>query len=341
VFLKKIVFIFYYFVYNNNANANANYLLLEIRRYKLKKIIIKLLPIWIISIMILTACGQNGNMNRQSVNAIESGKGMTIVTSFYPMYIFAENIVKGITGVTLENMTQPQQGCLHDYSLTPKDLKTLEKAQVFIINGAGIESFMDKVIQQYPSMKIIEASKGIELIKDDKTGAVNPHVWVSVSSAISEVKNIGTQLAKIDKANAAKYKSNTENYVKKLENLRDKMHKSLDGITRKNIITFHEAFPYFAKEFNLNIVAIVEREPGSEPSAGELADIIKTVKASKVNAIFTEPQYSPKVAETIATETGVKIYALDPVVTGSSNPDPEAYIRTMEQNLKTLEEALK
>ena len=115
--------------------------------------------------------------------------------------------------------------------------------------------------------------------------------------------------------------------------------KSLDNVKNRDIVTFHEAFPYFAKEFNLNIVGVIEREPGSEPSAKELQETIEQVKKLKVKALFAEPQYPAKAAETIAKETGSKVYTLDPVVTGPM--DADAYINIMDSNLKILEEALK
>jgi zinc transport system substrate-binding protein len=237
-------------------------------------------------------------------------------------------------------LTSPQTGCLHDYQLTPKDLTTLEDADIFVINGAGMESFMDKVIAQRPNLKIVEASKGMELIKYDKLSAgVNPHIWVSISGAIQEVKNIGEQLKTIDSKHAEQYKTNTDNFVLKLEAEKEKMHKELSEITNRNIITFHEAFPYFAKEFNLNIVSVIEREPGSEPSAEERKETIEIVKSSGVKALFAEPQYSTKAAETISQETGAKVYTLDPIVSGPE--DIDSYIKIMDENLAALKEALK
>jgi len=304
--------------------------------------LIKFFSFLLISIIVLSGCGQGKSTDDQKrFNSDKSGKKFTIVTSFYPMYISTINITKDISEVEVINMTKPQTGCLHDYQLLPEDLKTLEKANAFVINGAGMEAFMDKVLNQQKDLKIIEASKGIELIKDDN-GEENPHIWVSISDAIIQVKNISEQLAAIDTANASKYKSNADAYMKRLEALKDKMHKSLEGIENKNIITFHEAFPYFAKEFGLNIAAIIEREPGIAPSPKELEDTIKIVKDSKIKALFAEPQYPAKAADMIAGETGAKVYRLDPAVTGDAKPDAyDGYINVMEQNLKSLKEALK
>lgn len=268
-----------------------------------------------------------------------SQKTLTIATSFYPMYIFSLNIAKDIPNVKVIDMTKPITGCLHDYSVTTEDMKTLATSQIFVINGAGMESFMDKVIKQQPDLKIIDSGKGIELIKGDSEEGDNPHIWVSISNAITQVNNISEQLSSLDPDNAAKYKENSDAYVRKLEVQRDKMHKELDSVKNRDIITFHEAFPYFAKEFKLNIVGVIEREPDSEPNVKELAETIEIINKLKVKALFVEPQYSQKAAETIAKETNSKIYTLDPAVTGEMNAD--AYINIMESNLKTLLEALK
>ena len=111
------------------------------------------------------------------------------------------------------------------------------------------------------------------------------------------------------------------------------------NIKNKNIVTFHEAFPYFAKEYGLNIVGVVQREAGSEPSAKELQETIEKIKKLDVKAICVEPQYSTKAAETISKETNVKVYTLDPIVTEESKNS--SYIDIMNKNLETLKEAFK
>ncbi len=262
-----------------------------------------------------------------------------IVTSFYPMYIATLNITKGVDGVEVVNMTKPQTGCLHDYQLSTEDMKKLEKADAFVVNGGGMENFLDKVVAQQKKLKIIDASKDIDLIQDEE--GPNPHVWVSITDAIQQVKNITAELSDADPAHADAYKANALEYVQKLEALKKEMHAELDNLPHRDIVTFHEAFPYFAKEFKLNIISVVEREPGTEPSPKELEDTVEQVKKLPVKVLFTEPQYSPGAAETIARETGAKIYSLDPVVTGAADSSAaDAYINAMKKNAEVLKEAL-
>ncbi|MDY3001719.1 MAG: metal ABC transporter substrate-binding protein [Romboutsia timonensis] len=313
-------------------------------KIKLKKILI-ILTLVILSI---TGCSSNTNDNNKSGNSKDKEDSIKVVTSFYPMYLLAYNVVKDIDNVELINMTNSATGCLHDYSLTTDNIKLLEDCDVFIINGAGMESFLDKVLEQKPDLKIIDTSEGIELIKSDyeeesddhdHDEEYNPHVWLSVENAIKQVENIENKLIEYNSINKDKYSKNAKEYIEQLSNLDNKIHSELDNIKNKNIVTFHEAFPYFAKEYGLNIVGVVQREAGSEPSAKELQETIEKIKKLDVKAICVEPQYSTKAAETISKETNVKVYTLDPIVTEESKNS--SYIDIMNKNLETLKEAFK
>ena len=298
---------------------------------------IRILTLFICLLLILPGCGRGS----QAPQGNNSADGLTIITSFYPIYLETINITRDIEGVQVINMTQSQTGCLHDYSLTTENLKTLSDGDVFVVNGAGMESFLDKVVDQLPNLKVVDASKGISLLKDED-GEDNPHVWVSITNAMAQVENIAAQLSSIDPERAEAYAANAKAYNDKLQALKDDMHSVIDNLPNKDIITFHEAFPYFAQEFNLNIAAVIEREPGTEPSAKELEETIEIVKQSGIKALFAEPQYSSKIADTIASETGSTVYYLDPIVTGDSSPNGyDDYINKMKENLKVLEEALK
>ena len=271
------------------------------------------------------------------LEAAHETKKIKLVCSFYPMYIMALNVVKGVPDVSISNLTPPMTGCLHDYTLTTDDMKKLADAQVFVANGAGMESFLDRVIAQYPQIKIIKLTDGIPLIKGAGEEGDNPHVWVSISLAITEINNFGKNMEKIDPAHADLYRKNTEAYVNKLERLRQKMRTELAPYKGRKIVTFHEAFPYFAREFGLEIAAVVEREPGSEPSARELSKTVDLVRNAGIKTLFSEPQYPVTAADTIARETGAKVFMLDPAVTGPN--DPDAYIKIMENNLQVLKTA--
>ena len=258
---------------------------------------------------------------------------LRIVTSFYPIHIAVLNVARNVPGVEVINLTPPITGCLHDYSMTPQDLRTLARADAFVINGLGMESFLDEAVKRLPYLRVVDASRGIKPLDD------NPHVWVSVTLAIQQVQNIADALEEFDPDHAERYRANADAYIARLDALRRRMSEGLDGVKNRNIVTLHEAFPYFAREFGLRVVAVIEREPGSEPSARELAQTIDIVRQTGAPALFAEPQYPAKAIDTIAAETGAKVYTLDPAVTGPM--EPGAYLGIMETNLETLIAALK
>lgn len=284
-------------------------------------------------------------------NSIKNDETLDIVTSFYPIYIATANIVDGAEGVTLTNLTSTSVGCLHDYQLTTANLMTIEKADVLVINGGGMENFIQKVMDSCSNLTLIDSSKGIieeheeeheheEDHDEEHHHGENAHIWVSISLYEKQVQNICDMLCEADSNNEELYKKNTQDYILKLESLKKEMHETLDDISEENkrIVTFHEAFEFFAEEFGLTVVGVVEREPGTQPSAGELAEIIDTVKEMNAKAIFVEPQYSKTAADTISNETNIPIYTLDPVVSGELEKD--AYEKIMKDNLNNLKEAL-
>ncbi len=156
-----------------------------------------LLFLLVLSVTALVGCG-----NTKEQSNVQSKK-FTIVTSFYPLYLSTINITKDIPNVEVINMTKSQTGCLHDYQLTPEDMILLEKADVFVINGGGMESFLEKVITANPNLKIVESGKNITLLKsmghnheehehhgeaEVNNAEVDPHLWVSVSNNILQVR---------------------------------------------------------------------------------------------------------------------------------------------------------
>jgi zinc transport system substrate-binding protein len=197
------------------------------------------------------------------MHAAEPGEKarLTIVASFYPVYIIARNVTANVPGVQVVNLTPPVTGCLHDYSLTTEDMKRLEGADVLLLNGAGMESFTAKIREKYPQLKTATLTDGIKLIThDDHT---NPHAWVGISGALAMTANCANALAAIDTEHAAAYRANAQAYTAQLNALKKEMSDRLNRFRGKKIITFHEAFPYFAEEFGLTIAAVIQREPAA------------------------------------------------------------------------------
>ncbi len=273
-----------------------------------------------------------------------------IVTSFYPMYILTQNVAAGIDGVTVQNMAEQNVGCLHDYQLQTRDMVTLEGADALVINGGGMEQFMDKVMTLREDLLVIDASEGIEMLPsasehdhddhddhDHEGEVMNAHVWLDPSLAMVQVRNIAEGLANADPDHADAYRSNAEAYILKLEQLKAEIAEQLAPYAGREIITFHEAFTYFAEAFGLHVAGVIATEPGEEPSTRDIADTCDLVNTLGIRTLFVEPQYPQKAAQTIARETGASIYTLDPCVSGDGSM--ESYENIMRENARVLTEA--
>ncbi len=279
---------------------------------------------------------------------------LQVVTSFYPLYIFAQNILKDIPGINLQNMTHPTTGCLHDYQLLATDMKTLAQADVLVINGGGMESFLDDVMGQFPELAIIDSSTGIELIAEQSLlhdedeseeehaghdhGEFNAHIWLDPANAIRISVTMALAFSRLLPEQSAQISANMAAYVARLSQLDTELRDQLSALARHDIVTFHEAFPYFAKAYDLNVVAVLALEPDQALTPAMLTELVTRVKAAGLPPLFTEPQYEDRAARAVAQETGAKVYELDPIVTGDGSPD--SYEVGMRRNAQVLLEAL-
>ena len=259
-----------------------------------------------------------------------------ITASFYPLYVMLMNITENVPGIKLNLMAPADTGCLHHYHLSPADMKLVQDTDIMVVNGAHMEEFMDKILDTLDPSSIVTATGDWPLVDE------NPHVWVSPAGAIHQVEQITAGLCALDTANSQLYQQNAATYIAKLQDLRSTMVSELQPFAGASLITFHEAFPYLAQEFNFSLEGSIEREPDSEPTAKELVETINLIKEVQANgkplALFAELNYASSAAEVIAKETGLTVHQLDPAVTGIL--DKDAYLRAMEYNTTILKEAL-
>lgn len=258
-----------------------------------------------------------------------------ILSSFYPVHLAVINITAGVSGVKVVAMAPPSAGCLHDYQLSTDDMVNLSKADILVVNGMGAETFLDGAIKRFEKLAVINASEGIKPMVVN--GEVNPHVWLSVSLHVGQVNRIAEGLAAADPEHALAYRANAAAYAERLRALNGKLRKGFGAGEARDVVTFHDAFPYFAREYGFNVVAVVERHPGSQPNARELKGAIGEIRKRGVKFVFAEPQYPSSSADLIARETGARVLMLDPVVSGPVKAD--AYLEIMERNLVVLQKA--
>ena len=274
-----------------------------------------------------------------------------IVTSFYPIWLFTLNLTEGLPDIAVRNLAAPDTGCLHDYQLQTADMKALAEADAFLVNGAGMESFLPLIADAFPQLPVVVASDGIPLLKEaevleigeaeEKEEEVNAHLWLDAGRAVLMCERLAEGLKQVLPDQADAVQANLDRYTERLLALDSTLRAGLADLPHHDIITFHEAFPYFAEAYGLRVAAVVNREPGEPLTPVQLAGIVDAIRAMGRIPLFVEPQYEDLSARTISRETGAPVFMLDPVVTGPESDVPLDYYETvMLSNMKTLQEAL-
>jgi len=305
-----------------------------------------------------------------------------VLCTTLPVYVFTQNIANQIADCEVSMMLSPKLGCPHNYSLTPRDMQRIARANVLVINGLGLEEFLGTNLSKVNAkLVIVDSSKGIlekemGLSKhadeegDDKRdehayeghdqedcdhahegcnheghdhahqGPYNPHIFTSPRLAIAMVENIRDGLSQYAPQHKEKYYENARMYIAKLQALHAQIEKLAQKIKGKKIVTHHNIFDYLAKDLGLEVVCTIQQISGQEPIASNMLAIIQKIKEAKVIAIFTEPQYRPKIAQRIAQETSVPLFMLDPCITGPDHAPLDYYETVIQQNLVILQETL-
>ena len=302
-----------------------------------------------LSLSLLTGCG-----TQPADTAADDGR-LRVLTSFYPMYDFACKIGGDCIDVTnmVPSGTEP-----HDWEPSTNDLKNLEKADVFIYNGADMEPWADDLlVSRSDTLHVVEASENVELRTTDGEhehahehedadhhhGDFDPHVWLDPENAKIEMEAIRDALCAADPENSTVFQSNYEKYAAELDALDAEFREKLAPLPNRTIVVAHEAFGYLCDAYGLTQVGIEGLSPDSEPDPGRMAEVIDFVRDHSISTIFFEELVSPKVAEAIASETGAQAKMLSPLE-GLSNEQAAAgadYFSVMHDNLAALMEALK
>jgi zinc transport system substrate-binding protein len=289
-------------------------------------------------------------LNKLLINNKPAGSGkLKVITTLYPLYDFARNIGqdKVETVLLLPPGVEP-----HAFEPKPKDIIDINQADVFIYTGKFMEVWAEDVLAGVinKNLKVVEAGKDIKLIPsvfhdgDEPAGSNDPHVWLDFENAQTMVNNIARGLAEKDPANKGFYLNNAASYSRSLQNLDNKYKTTLATCkTRKIIYGGHYAFGYLAKRYNLEyLTAVAGFEPSSEPTAKDIAKLVEQVKNNNIKYIFYEELASPKLAETIAGETGAKMLLLNAAhnVAKRDLEKEVSFLTIMENNLTNLKPGL-
>ena len=284
----------------------------------------------IILIAIFLAVIIIGNLNKTKN---KSNNNYKVLTSFYPLYIMTLNITNGAQNVEVGNMADKITGCIHDYTLSTADLKKFENTNIFIQNGAGLESFSQKVIDAYPNVKIVNCADSISNFIEDEDGDKNGHVWLGLDNYESEVKEIASKLSENNSINASIYEENARAYIQKIDEIKTKFN-GISNLNGKNAICLNESLEYLLNDLKINTTMIETDHEQNSLSAETVKNIISDMKKSNSKMIFIDKNDDSKVADTIAKETGAIVYRLDSEMTGEK--DLNAYINAMNYNYDIL-----
>ena len=270
------------------------------------------------------------------IKEIDDLTKLQVISSFYPLYEFAQQVGQDKVNVQL---LVPEGVEPHDWEPTIQDVLQMQKSDLIIINGFGFENWVESLEEMNYQGIVVNTSDGIIKNENDKNlilASKDPHIWLNPILAKTQVQTIADAFSKSDPQNQKIYQKNAQNYIFELDKLDSKIRNDLVSCSQ-DFIAFHDAFSYFAYEYDLHQHTIISsNDPHAEPTAKTLENIINTARELKLEIIFTEDTTDPRISNVVANEIGGKILVLSPLeISGNGN-----YISRMIENLDNLKEAL-
>lgn len=293
---------------------------------------------FLLAFLLLSGCS--------SPTAPAEADSLHILATTYPVYLFATALTENLEHIEVSLLVNSQTSCLHDYTLTVKDMKDIEQADVILLNGAGLEEFMDDPLRQSQA-SIIDCSTGLELLPasghhhdhehnhSEEHQDWDPHFWMAPEYAIQMVNNlaVGLKPLLVEPSAIQQLEANQQYTIEQLNTI-----SIPDGLTGKELITFHDGFHYFADSFGLDLLKSIEEEEGSTASAREIKEIVSLVEEYHISAIFVEKNGADATAKAISRETGCTVYELNMLMSGDGQ-GIQPYLDAINGNLQTISEA--
>jgi zinc transport system substrate-binding protein len=261
-----------------------------------------------------------------------------VVASFYPLYEFSRQVAGD--RATVVSLVPPGVEP-HDWEPSPQEMVDVQKARLFVYNGAGFEPWVDTLVKHLTGNTIvIDATKNLDLLKEG--GTLDPHAWLDPVLARAQVDAIHRGLSDVDPANAAAYAENAQAFKARLTALDQAFKTGLSNCESRDVLTPHAAFAYLARRYGLSLIAVTGLTPEAEPSPPELAALVRQARRQNIRYVFTEPLTSSRLAEAIAREIGARTLVLNPIegVTKEEAAAGKDYIALMQSNLASLRTGL-
>ncbi len=286
---------------------------------------------------VVAACGQDSTPS-------DDGGAVRVVATTTVL----ADLVRQVGGDRVEVASLvPAGGEVHTFDPTPGDARRLSEADLIVVNGLGLDDWAADLAEDVDAeasiVHLAEDLDGVELISggDEDHGGVNPHLWLDVSLAVRYLDRIATALAEVDPDGSDGYERGAADHASRLADLDGWIREQLGAIPAANrrVVSFHDAFPYYARAYGLEIVGTIVDAPGQDPSAGTVADLIRAIRASGVTAILAEAQFDPDLAETIAAETDATVVT-DLYTDSVGDPPLDTYAAAMRWDTERIIEAL-
>jgi ABC-type Zn uptake system ZnuABC Zn-binding protein ZnuA len=288
-------------------------------------------------------------VNNTKVTNATSAKKLNVVTSVSPI----TNIVKNVGGdkIALAGLV-PEGVNSHTFELVPSDVVKVNDADLVIIDGLGLESNVEKVVDEAhntkPNLQILKL--GDNTITPDqyifdfsfpkKAGDPNPHLWLNVAYAMKFANLTRDKLMEVDPANADYYRENTDRYITKLKQLDEGIMKAVQSVPEQDrkLLTYHDSWAYFAPRYGMVVIGAVQPSDFGQPTPREVASLINQIKAEKVPAIFGSEVFPTEVVDQIAKEANVKIVSTlsDDDLPGDAGDPQNSYVGMMLENMNNM-----
>lgn len=250
-----------------------------------------------------SALSDNASDNAQE-NATDK---INVATTIAPLAEFVRAVGGDRVAVTV---VVPPGAEPHTFEPTPSLMVDMSKADLYVMNGAGLEFWIDRLLQANKDMTVIDSSKSIDLISESED-EMDPHIWISLKNAAVQVQNICSGLIQVDPANKDYYSQNRDSYLEQLKALDEELNSSFTASKKKIFVVHHPAWTYFARDYALEQVPLMENE--KEPGPKYLSQVIDLARQNNITTVFIEPEFNPKSAEVIAKEMNASIKTLDPL----------------------------
>jgi manganese/iron transport system substrate-binding protein len=279
---------------------------------------------------VLAACGGGGS----------PAGGSAHVRAVTSLEIFAD-MVRSVGGARVNvKALLPPGADPHTYELPPNRVADIAKADVVFINGLGLEATIQDVIDNNAGGPVVELTGGLAVLEGGGGSSQgNPHMWLDARLGAKYIERIRDALIQQDPAGQAVYEANAAAYLEQLVSLDREMESTIQSIPpeRRKIVTFHDAYPYLAMRYGLEIVGVVVPSPGQEPSAQAVAKLTQTIRDEHVPAVYKEPEFNSAVLKAAASESGARVLDL---LSDAYADGVHSYVELMKFDLKQLQEGL-